>query len=324
MKPQASIGLIAILVFAVVCAQSAMADVSSARALLEDHRYEDAVAAADAQLAQYPGDTIAVLVKSDAFSAMGEWDSAVEVLEDALKTDENNADLLVALAIGYREKLMRSGMLSKMSNAKKSRKALEKAIEIDPNHLKARREMVMYLIHAPGMAGGDKERGEQIARETIAIDEAEGRFQMGAVYWKKDEAEAALAEFRLALVLEPDNYNALSMMGTMLIDTGDFAACEEACRTYADAWPDRVEPRDVLGDCYGAQKMIDDAISEYLAALEIDGWYGNARYKAARLYEKQKDTGQAAHHYRILLERNPGYVDAGRAKKQLRKIEKGR
>ena len=324
MKLQASIGLIVILIVAIVCAQSAVADVSSARALLEDHRYEDAVAAADAQLAQYPGDTIAVLVKSDAFSAMGEWDSAVEVLEDALKTDENNVDLLVALAIGYREKLMRSGMLSKMSNAKKSRKALEKAIEIDPNHLKARREMVMYLIHAPGMAGGDKERGEQIARETIAIDEAEGRFQMAAVYWKKDEVEAALTEFRLALELDPDNFEALSMVAGMLTENGDYATCQTLCGSYARAWPDRVEPRNAMGDCYGAQKMIDEAIGEYLAALEIDGWYGNARYKAARLYEKQKDTGQAAYHYRILLERNPGYIDAGRAKKQLRKIEKGR
>jgi tetratricopeptide (TPR) repeat protein len=255
---------------------------------------------------------------------LGELDRSADVLEDALAQDEENVDLLLALAVTYREKLMRSGMLGKMSNAKKSRQALEKAFAADPNHLQTRHEMVMYLVHAPGFAGGDKERGEEIARATVEIDEAEGSFQLAAVYFKQGNMEASKEQFRKTLELAPDNADALLMFGRALVEIEEYAACEKLYLDFIAQRPDRPEPFLGLGDCYREQKIVDEAIVQYLDALELDGWSGYARYNVARLYEKKKDKEQAAYHYRILLERNPGYVDIGTAKKQLRKIEKGR
>jgi tetratricopeptide (TPR) repeat protein len=316
--------LVAVASAAASVAWADTAELESAQNLLTAHRYDDAMSAVDSYLKQYPKDPTATIVKSDIYAAWGDWDLSVDVLEDALTQHENNVDLWLALALTYREKLMRSGMLGKMSNGKKSRKAIEKAFEIDPTHMKTRRQMVRYLVHAPGFAGGDKERAEAIALETLDMDETEGRFQLAAVYWKQDKPDAAKEQFRRALELAPGDVDVLLVFGEALIDMEDYAGCEKLYLDFITQWPDRPQPYGGLGDCYKEQKRADEAIAQYLIALEKDEWFGYARYNAARLYEKEKDKEQAAYHYRILLERNPGYVDAGTAKKQLRKIEKGR
>lgn len=324
MKFMSIILSVSVALVALAAAQTDPSELESARSLLAAHRHDDAMAAVDGYLKQHPKDPGATIVKSDIYAALGEWDRSVDVLEDALSHHENNVDLLLALAVTYREKLMRSGLLGKMSNAKKSKKALEKAFAVDPNHLMTRREMFMYLGNAPGMAGGDKDRAEKIALESLEIDEFEGRFQLATVYWKKGNRDAAVEQYRRALELDPDNIGAMFMLGGVLIDKQDFAACEQLFQSHIAKRPDDPVPYNGLGDCYSEQKMMDEAIAQYLTALELDGWYGDARYKVAKLYEKQKDKEQAAYHYRILIGRNPGYIDVGKAKKQLRKIEKGR
>jgi len=322
-----TVWMVAIVSFAAVVATMARAnttELETARFLVTTHQYQDAMSAVDNYLNRHPNDPTATVVKSDIYAALGEWDPSVDVLEDALSQHEDNIDLLLALAVTYREKLIRSGMLGKMSNAKKSRQALEKAFAADPTHLQTRRETVMYLVHAPGFAGGDKERAEEIALETVAIDETEGSFQLATVYWKRGNMDASKEQFRRTLELAPDDVDALLMFGSALIEKEDYAACEKLCLDFIAQWPGLPEPYWCLGDCYKEQKMLDEAIAQYLAALELDEWSGYARYNVARVYEKKKDKEQAAYHYRILLERNPGYVDIGTAKKHLRKIEKGR
>jgi tetratricopeptide (TPR) repeat protein len=319
-------------VLAIFCAVSAAAttvqadtaDLDAARSLVTDHQYDDAMAAVDEYLIQKPNDPAATIVKSDIYMAWGEWDRSVDVLEGALSKNENNIDLLLALATTYRAKLMRSGMLGKLSNAKKSKKALEKAYAVDPNDLLARRQMFMYLVHAPGMAGGDKDRAGKIALESLEIDEFEGRVQLATLYWKKGDRDASAEEYRRALELEPDDIDAMFMLGGVLIEKEDFAACEQLAQSFITSWPDMSEPYVGLGNCYKEQKRTEEATEQYLKALELNPWYGDARYNVARIYEKNKDKEQAAYHYRILIERNPGYIDVGKAKKQLRKIEKGR
>lgn len=318
--------VIALLLTSAVVAwgQGSDAGLESARKLLEDHRYDEAHESVDAYLQTHPNDPDALLIKSDIFAAVGEWDRSVDALQKGLSADEKNVDLLMALAVIYREKLMRSGMLGKMSNAKKSRQSLEKAFELQPSHLMVRREMVQYLVHAPGFAGGDKERAMEIALETVEMDEAEGRLQLGIVFRQMEKYDESIEQFHLALELAPDIEILYYMLGYVYMLKKDFPASEGTFGTYVELYPDAALSHDGLGDCYVEQKRQDDAIAQYSLALDKDAWYGDARYKLAGLYYKQKDYEQAAIHYKKLLELNPGYVDAGNAKKKLRKIKKGR
>jgi len=314
-----------LLMFTVVAGgQGSDAGLENARKLLEDHRYDEAHKSVDAYLKTHPNDPDAVIVKSDIFAAVGEWDRSVDTLQKGLSADENNVDLLMALAGIYREKLMRSGMLGKMSNAKKSRQSLEKAFELQPSNLEVRKEMVQYLVHAPGFAGGDKDRAMGIALETVELDEAEGRLQLGIVYRQKEEYDKSIEQFNLALELAPDIEILYYMLGYVYMMKEDFPASEGTFGKYIKLYPDAALSHDGLGDCYVEQKRLDDAIAQYSLALDKDAWYGDARYKLAGIYYDRKDYEQAKFHYEQLLGLNPGYVDAGKAKKKLRKIKKGR
>jgi tetratricopeptide (TPR) repeat protein len=316
-----------VIVMAVAVAASAdtpSAGLDVARALLEEHKYTEASRAVDSFLQQHHGDAAALRLKADIYVAQGEWDHASDALEEALSRHEDDVELLLALSIVFREKIMRSGFLGKMSNSKKSRQALNKAFEIDPGHLMVRRDMVFYLVHAPGMAGGDKDRGERIATETVELDEAEGCFQLGVVYRKKKDLDRSVDQLQRALETDPSNTEALFILGHVYIDKNDYAASEETFKKLSDTAPNDPRGYDGLGDCYEEQKRIDEAITQYHVALEKDAWYGDSRFKLATLYRKQKDKERAAYQYEKLLELDPGHVKAGEAKKQLRKIKKGR
>ena len=304
--------------------QSTDADLERAQKLLDTHSYDEARLTVDVYLKTHPSDPEAVVIKSDIYSALGEWDRALKALEEGLSADEDNIDLLLALAVVYREKLMRSGMFGKMSNAKKSKNALEKAFQIDPKHVIVRREMVFYLVHAPGFAGGDKGRGGRIALETVELDEAEGRLQLAVVHRQNEEYEESVDQFKQVIELDPEKDFLYFMLGHVYILMSDFLSAEQIFGMYVDKWPEAALPHDGLGDCYTEQKRLDDAIAQYELALDKDAWFGDSRFKVAELYRKRKNYEKAAYHYRRLLELNPGYVDIGKAKKQLRKIEKGR
>jgi tetratricopeptide (TPR) repeat protein len=286
------------------------------------HEYAGALAAAEEYLEANPGDSGALRIKSDIYAAMGEWDRASEILEEAVSKHPGNADLLLALAVVYREKLMRSGMIGRMTNGRKSSRALERAFSIDPTHLEIRRQMVFYLVHAPGIAGGDKDRGKKIALETVQMDEVEGRIQLAVACRERGEIDQSVAAFRRAIELDPQRGEAYFMLGHTYLENGDYEAAERTFGEYAGVAPEDPRPYDGLGDCFGEMRQSDKAIEQYLRALEKDPWYGDARYKLARQYKRDRWDEEAAYHYEQLLERNPGHVDAGNARKELRKINR--
>jgi tetratricopeptide (TPR) repeat protein len=303
---------------------AAGADLEQARNLLENHEYSAARDAVDEYLRDSPDDPDALLVRANIYSAEGDFDRAADTLEKAVSLRENDVDLLLALAAVYRDKLMRSGLLGKMGNAKKSKAAVEKAFEIDPTNLATRRQLVGYLVHAPGFAGGDKDRGRQIARETIALDEGEGRMLLALALRQKGETEGAVEEYKRVIALDPKNGNAYYMLGELFLEKKDYESADECFRKDIEVTPDEAMGYDGLGDCYLEQKLIDEAIAQYQLALDVDEYFGDSRFKLAKTLQKKKEYDEAVFHYTKLLELTPGHIDCGKAKKQLRKIRKGR
>ena len=94
-------------------------------------------------------------------------DGAEEYFEKLTEIGQKNAEYQLRLGMVYGEKARTSGfILSKKKWAGKWKKQLELAFELDPQNLDAREWLAVYLLNAPGIGGGDKERGTRIAHRS--------------------------------------------------------------------------------------------------------------------------------------------------------------
>jgi len=102
---------------------------------------------------------------------------AVERFEQAAGLQPNNADGQFWLASACFDHVDDVGTLSQMSLASEGRKAFEKAIAIDPNHVAARVGLAQFYRDAPGIAGGSVAKAKAEGDALLAIPGKRGEFQ---------------------------------------------------------------------------------------------------------------------------------------------------
>lgn len=134
-----------------------------------------------------------------------EWKDALELAEKWVSEEPGSAEAHYWLAISLRSKMEAVSKIRAMASVGKYTNALERALEIDPKLVDALQEHIGYLIHAPGIAGGDRKnaRVEISALQKIEpVAAQEMRFELAVVEENPDEQMAALRALRS---LEPDN-----------------------------------------------------------------------------------------------------------------------
>lgn len=87
------------------------------------------------------------------------YDRGVELAERAIALDPANAEAHYALFLNLGRKSEESGMMSRMKNAGRLRKLLERTIELDPRHAHAWEALGEMLLRLPGLMGGSEADG---------------------------------------------------------------------------------------------------------------------------------------------------------------------
>lgn len=121
---------------------------------------------------------------------------------------------------------MSSGMFSAMGYAKTSRKALESAVALDPENLRAQYMLMQFYVMAPGMMGGDKDEARKIAERIGQESPVEGLRAKGQLLASDKDMDGWLRENRAALSLEPAHPDALGGAVGYLLSKSDFAAAK--------------------------------------------------------------------------------------------------
>src|SRR5690606_31228255 len=78
------------------------------------------------------------------------------------------AQLLLVDALGNR--LADSPGLSAVGLSRRFRRAVAAALELEPDNIEAREAEIGYLIHAPGIAGGNRRRAAERIESLAALD----------------------------------------------------------------------------------------------------------------------------------------------------------
>ena len=122
----------------------------------------------------------------------GRTDDAFDHFEKAAKFSPQNADYYWWLAQMYGQKAIKASIFRKPGHARNTKKSLEKAIVLDPEHIDARFRLMGYHLYAPG---SDRTRGNAYNR-------------IGEIYLHQNEIQKAREAFQTALKWRPKQESA--------------------------------------------------------------------------------------------------------------------
>jgi tetratricopeptide (TPR) repeat protein len=287
-------------------------------------RYRDAVATLRAAAGEEAGDARLAFWLARSHYELREWESAVKSAERAVQLDTGNSEYHLWLARAYGRQAEHSGPFSAFGKARKARDTWQKAIQLDPANLGARRDYITFLLEAPGIIGGGDDKALAQIEELARRDPVEGHLAR-AEYWQElKKPERAEEEYRKALALKPKAAPAYFEVADFYLKRGNAAAMEETVEAAA-----RVNSRDPRLAFYrGAVRVLagnrpaeaEQFLKSYISTVpprEDRPSHAGAHEWLGRLYEKLGRRDDAAREYRAALTLQPKRKSASQALKAL-------
>lgn len=107
-------------------------------------------------------DTTALFVSAARNYENGHYDRAALMLEQVIKRDSQCARCAHLLGKSYGHMAEQASWTEAISLARKTRVALEQAVQLAPNDPDAVRDLIRYYRAAPGFLGGNEEKARQL------------------------------------------------------------------------------------------------------------------------------------------------------------------
>ncbi|MGH9435261.1 MAG: tetratricopeptide repeat protein [Terriglobia bacterium] len=297
-------------------------DVPSPAALAEFQtgNFRAASETLEAALRREPTNAGAVLLLARSYYEMGNWDRAAAAAESAVRLDPSSAENHLWLGQAYGRQAERDRSLSL---ALKTRREFEKAVDLAPTNIDARRNLMQFYLEAPWIVGGSKEKARKQMEAIASLDPVEGELARARFDRSTGKQAAAAAEYRAVLNSKPnrvgpyieaaDFYVAsrddsglnLAVEGAEAVNPADvrlqyyrgvarvlegqrLAQAERDLKSYAAHAPRRDDPSRAsalswLGQLYERWGESHLAMLEYQAALQLDPNILLARQSLARL-----------------------------------------
>lgn len=158
---------------------------------------QTAARGADVGAAQFAQGCLAV--------ADARWDDAAKAFERSVKANERSADAHYWLGRAYAVQVLRANVLRQASLAGKTRGVLERAVQLDPDHLDARAALMQYYLRAPGVAGGSVAKARQQAEEVRRRNAYRGGILAATIARREKQWAAAVAEYERLIKQHPDS-----------------------------------------------------------------------------------------------------------------------
>ncbi len=146
------------------------------------------------------------LRRDDPKAAVPFFESAIKFAPDHSEYHRRHGDALAVLA-------QRVNVLSAYGLARKSKRAYETAVAMDPANIGSRWALLEYCKNAPAVVGGSMAEAYAQADAIEKLDTANGRWARAIVLLHDKKSADALALFAPALTATPPNYVELVRFG---------------------------------------------------------------------------------------------------------------
>ena len=301
-------------------------DLEAGRRAYQASEYVIAIQSLQAAAAKDPKSEEAHILLVKSYLELQEHDAAIRSAERAVGIDPQNSRYHEWLGKAYGEKADHAGWFSAISLAKKTRKELETAVQLDGRNFAARQALIEFDCSAPGMVGGGEDKAQPQIRELAALDAAEGYYAAGNCRRQKKDFAVADAEFTKALESHPNS-------AELIYDIGDYAVKRsqpERLRAVAEAG-ERVAPGDPRALFFRGVALVlnrespekaERLLEEYAKKAPKRNGYPSpamAHVWLGRHYENENKNADAAREFETALRLDPKNKLAQEAVKRIRK-----
>ena len=314
----------AVLILFVSQIMPAAARDAALEALIDAGHWKRVRAQVASRIQANPNDAEAAYLTSRVKQAFGDLSGSLELAEKSIAIDGKNADYHGHLAEVCIQMTQNAGMFKAMSLARRFRKESEAALALDPKNLDAREGLLEFYFDAPGIAGGDKEKGRAMAEEIMQIDSVRGSFARALVARHDKDVTKQEVAYLEALKANPKSYEAHVALANFYLSDAmkKYDAAEKLAREAVKLDPTRTGAYTDLAQLYAKQgrgadldallaqdeKNAPDDLSPYYQAgkmLLLDGKDFQRAEKYFRKYLTQEPEGfepnWAAAHWRLGL-----------------------
>jgi tetratricopeptide (TPR) repeat protein len=294
--------VIALLLAVLVTAGAAYESMTGrARELVDQHEDDLAMELLLEVVAEDEGNDEAHFLLARVFLRKQEHDQARQHAEKAVDLNDSVSEYYMWLARTYLATATESGFISAFRYARKGKKSYERAVELDSTNVEARLELCMYLVAAPGLVGGNVDKGREQAYGSYAwanVREREGdleqaeiyleravrldttstfyaRYALGYFYERNGRFDEAAGVFRGILADKPDEMTAVFQVGKICVITeSNIDEAEECFKRYLEVEappnaPSWAAAHWRLGMVYDIQGKPELAVEELRKAVEL-------------------------------------------------------
>ena len=275
--------LIAVLLFSLqICARAA----DDAAVLIEKGHFKRAEVVLKQRLQNAPNDATSYCELSKVDLAFQRWDDAIEHAEKAVSLDDKSADAHVALldSLGAKLGAPGTGMFQRVSLGHRFKNESAVALQKDPNNVTANEDMIQFYLQAPSIAGGDKNKADQLADHMVQVNPVQGyllKIEIATQEKRNGELEALMQQ---AVKADPKNYDARVQAASFYLGQGgeSLEEGEEQAEEAVRLDPDRVAGYSILAQVYateGRWKELDSVVAQAEKAVpdDLSPYYHAAR-----------------------------------------------
>ena len=261
--------------------------------------------------------------------AKQDHNSAVKYGERAVDLADTVSEYYLWLARAYLAKAMESGIINAFRYARKGKGAYENALALDSTNVEARFELCMYLLAAPGIVGGNKDKGIRQAEIIEAQDPLYGAYAWAGVHEGKNELDRAEASFKRAVELDTSStYYARYALGYFYERHEEYAEAVAVFKDILAKKPDEMVAVFQVGKiCVITESDLDEAETCFKRYLEVEAppnapdWAA-AHWRLGMVYDIQGKTDLALAELRLAVELAPHNKEFKRTLKAVeRKLE---
>jgi len=180
--------------------------------LFDQNEFEKAEAAFKMHLDQAPNDLKTIEYLGDIAGFAKDWDSAIEHYETLVEERPDNANYNFKYGGALGMKAQEVSRLRALGYIGDIKEYLNKAAQLDPNHIEVRWALVELYMQLPTIIGGSESKALTFAKELEAISPVDGYLAMGYIAEYSDRPNDAERYYKQAVAIgnSPHTYEKLT------------------------------------------------------------------------------------------------------------------